>query len=169
MTVEDFSKMSAAMRPKLLQIAFQSIHNSEEAEDLVQETFLRLWVAETRGGSYEKWEAAAVKTLKNSIIDEIRKRENKKSEPIEDYEPILQSHFTSPHQQLEGREKCKILQQIIKQLPNLQQSIITLKDIEGYETEDIAKITNTSIEAVRMNLSRARKKVKEVFLQITER
>ena len=169
MTVEDFSKKSAAMRPKLLKIAFQSIHNSEEAEDLVQETFLRLWMAEMKGDCYENWEAVVVKTLKNSIIDEIRKRKNKNNEPIERYEPVLQSHFSNPHQQLEGREKWEIIQHIIKQLPNLQQSIITLKDIEGYETEDIAKITQSSIDSVRMNLSRARKKVKEVFLQITER
>jgi RNA polymerase sigma-70 factor (ECF subfamily) len=169
MTVEDFSEKVAAVRPKLLKIATQSIHNSEEAEDVVQETFLRLWAAQTKGDRYENWEAAAVKTLKNGIIDEFRRRKNKENESIEEYEAVLSSNFNNPHQQLEGLEKWQILQHIINQLPHLQQSIITLKDIDGYETEDIAKITQSSIDSVRMNLSRARKKVKEIFLQITER
>lgn len=169
MTVEEFSEKVASVRPKLLKIAKQSIHNSEEAEDFVQETFLQLWVAQTKGDCYENWEAAAVKTIKNKIIDEFRRQKNKNNEPIEDYETVLPSNFATPHQRLEGMEKGQILHHIIKQLPHLQQSIITLKDIEGYETEDIAKITQSSIDSVRMNLSRARKKVKEVFLQITER
>lgn len=167
MTVKDFQIKAVAIRPKLLRIAQQSIPNREEAEDLVQDTFLRIWMAQANENRYENWEAVVVKTLKNSIIDEFRKRKN--NEPIDEYEDVLSSNFTNPHQRLEGLEKWEILQQIINQLPHLQQSIITLKDIEGYETEDIAKITQSSIDSVRMNLSRARKKVKEVFLQITER
>jgi RNA polymerase sigma-70 factor (ECF subfamily) len=163
MTVEDFQIKAAKMRPKLLRIAEQSTRNKEDAEDLVQETFLRIWMAQSKGNRYENWEAAIVKTLKNCIVDEFRTQKNEES--IDEYEQILQSDFANPHQELEGREKWEILQDIIKQLPHLQQFIITLKDIEGYETEEIAKLTQSSIDSVRMNLSRARKKVKEVFLQ----
>ena len=81
----------------------------------------------------------------------------------------VESTQPCPHRMLESGERWELLQAIILQLPNLQRMIITMKDIEGYETEDIAKITNTNIESVRMNLSRARKRVKEMFLTNIEK
>jgi RNA polymerase sigma-70 factor (ECF subfamily) len=123
-------------------------------------------MAKPRWDGYKNWDAVVVKTLKNCIIDKHRTRKNEVG--IDKYEHGLLSDFNNPQQELEGREKWEILQNIIDQLPHLQKYTITLKDIEGYETEDIAKLTQTSIEAVRMNLSRARQKVKEVFLKRIE-
>jgi RNA polymerase sigma-70 factor (ECF subfamily) len=57
---------------------------------------------------------------------------------------------------------------IIEKLPELQKIIIKMRDIDGYEIEKIAEITGTNTTSVRMNLSRARKKVKERLMQITK-
>ena len=57
--------------------------------------------------------------------------------------------------------------EIIEKLPELQKAIIRMKDIEEYEVEEIAEITGTKLEAVRMNLSRARKKVREEYIKWT--
>jgi len=70
-----------------------------------------------------------------------------------------------PLEQIEANDNTKLLIQIIDQLPDLQRMIIRLKDIEGYEINDIATLTHASPDAIRMNLSRARKKVKELFIK----
>lgn len=56
------------------------------------------------------------------------------------------------------------MQEIINSLPTLQRMIIRMKDIEEYETEEIAEITGCNAEAIRSNLSRARKKVRDIYL-----
>ena len=166
MRIDKFQLVVREVRPKLMQVARQNVNDSNDAEDLVQETLLRLWTARSQWENYQNIEAVAVRTLKNCIIDSYRSKkvnyESVDTLSIENAEP-------NPHQQLESNEKWQVLQEIILQLPNLQRLIITMKDIEGYETEDIAKITNTNIESVRMNLSRARKKVKEQFLTNIEK
>ncbi len=58
-----------------------------------------------------------------------------------------------------------LMHEIIDSLPNLQRTIMRMKDIEGYETDEIAEITGCGPEAIRSNLSRARKKVRDVYLR----
>jgi RNA polymerase sigma-70 factor (ECF subfamily) len=166
MRIDKFEVTAKEIRPRLVQAAKQSIGNDDEVEDLVQETLLRLWLVRSQWKNYQSIEAVAVRIIKNCIIDNFRKKklsyESLENQSIENEQP-------TPHQILESGERWEMLQEIILQLPNLQRLIITMKDIEGYETEEIAKITDTNIEAVRMNLSRARKKVKEMFLTNIEK
>ena len=160
MTVEDFQIKAKEIRTKLIRIAEQSMSEKVVAEDIVQETLLRIWIAQQRWNKYENFEAVTIKILKNCIIDDYRKRKVI-HETIEEANYITTND--TPHQQLEIKDQTKLLEKAIEQLPHLQRIIITMKDIEGYETEDIAKITQSTIDSVRMNLSRGRKKVREWF------
>ena len=71
----------------------------------------------------------------------------------------------TPERLLEEKDEFRLMREIIDSLPTLQRTIIRMKDIEEYETEEIAEITGCNAEAIRSNLSRARKKVREVYLQ----
>jgi RNA polymerase sigma-70 factor (ECF subfamily) len=71
-------------------------------------------------------------------------------------------------QELENADAVGIVKQIIETLPPLQKMIIKMRDIEDYDMSTIAEITGCTEEAVRMNLSRARKKVKEVFFKMNK-
>ena len=163
MKIDEFEIKVKAIRAKLLHVATRQLPCEEEAEDLVQESLLRLWRAQERWTDYQNFEAVAMRTLKNLIIDRYRKQ-TPQYETLERYD--WQSNEPNAQQQLEARENRQRLIDIIHQLPNLQQLIVTLKDLEDYETEEIAKITQSSVESVRMNLSRARKKIRELFLQL---
>lgn len=66
---------------------------------------------------------------------------------------------------LEIKDEIRLMREIIDSLPTLQRTIMRMKDIEEYETEEIANITGCNPEAIRSNLSRARKKVREIYLQ----
>ncbi len=72
----------------------------------------------------------------------------------------------NPLHQIEQKDSVGIIKKIIETLPGLQRMIIYMRDVEGYELEEIAQITGTDYNAVKANLSRARKKVREKFLCI---
>ena len=82
---------------------------------------------------------------------------------LDEYRSIEAS--ATPERLLEEKDEFRLMREIIDSLPTLQRTIIRMKDIEEYETEEIAEITGCNAEAIRSNLSRARKKVREVYLQ----
>ena len=75
------------------------------------------------------------------------------------------SPVATPERLLEEKDEFSLMRHIISTLPPLQQTILRMKDVEEYETEEIAEITGCSSEAIRSNLSRARKKVRDIYLQ----
>jgi RNA polymerase sigma-70 factor (ECF subfamily) len=162
MNREEFQKRSLAIRPQLVQKAKQWTKQEEEAEDLVQEVLLKLWISRTQWEQHPNFEALAFKVLKNKNIDRFR---SKKHDVARMDECEIVSVGKDPLEQIEANDNTKLLIQIIDQLPDLQRMIIRLKDIEGYEINDIATLTHASPDAIRMNLSRARKKVKELFIK----
>lgn len=162
MTVDNFQIKAKEIRAKLIRIAGQSMKDKSDAEDIVQETLLRVWIAQERWNSYENFEAVTVKALKNCIIDYYRTNKTV-HETIENATLLTTTH--TPYQQLEIKDQVKILEKKIEQLPGLQKMMITLKDMKGYESEDIAKITQSSVESVRMNISRARKKLRDCLMK----
>jgi RNA polymerase sigma-70 factor (ECF subfamily) len=68
---------------------------------------------------------------------------------------------------LERLNTEQLLKKIIDALPPLQKAIITMKDIDEYEVEEIAGVTGSQPEAIRVNLSRARKKVREEYIRLS--
>ena len=77
----------------------------------------------------------------------------------------LDSGTRNPAEELEQHDMVGRVRFLISKLPTLQQVIIRMKDIEGYELAEIAEITGSQVEAVRMNLSRARKKIREQLMK----
>jgi RNA polymerase sigma-70 factor (ECF subfamily) len=67
---------------------------------------------------------------------------------------------------LENADSVGLVKQIISGLPELQRKIIHLRDIEQFEYEEIAEATEMNVNAIRVNLSRARKKVRDEILKI---
>ena len=77
----------------------------------------------------------------------------------------LDSGTRNPAEELEQHDTVARIRWLISKLPSLQQTIIRMKDVEGYELAEIAEITGTQVEAVRVNLSRARKKIREWLMK----
>ena len=160
MEIEKYQEAVITIYPKLLRMAGRFVRG-DEVEDMVQETLIRLWLARDRWENYQNIESVAVTTLKHIFIDHQRKK-RLEYEQIEDKQVVNPEKNALEH--IESKDTVKQLVAIIQQLPALQQLIIRLKDLEGYEIEEIVKITQSSPDSVRMNLSRARKKVRETYL-----
>ena len=147
-----------AMRKKLLRIAMHILPDEDDAADALQDAFCRLWPRRDNINSSAEAEALTTTTLRNICIDNIRKR---KIETV----PIDEEHDRceeSNHNAYEERynEVKKIIE---NELTQQQKYILELKEIEDYTIEEIAERLSSTEGAVRMNLSRARKKIRECY------
>jgi RNA polymerase sigma factor (sigma-70 family) len=106
-------------------------------------------------------EALAQTILKNKYTDEWRHRqlEAGKENPIEPFTEDLTA---------ETNDEMEIIRLIIDHLPPLQQQILRMKEIEGYESNEILEITGCTADGLRQNLSRARRKIQQEYLRISK-
>jgi RNA polymerase sigma-70 factor (ECF subfamily) len=162
MTRKAFDHLVHRQGRKLYGFAFRFLRNQEEAEDVVQEVFIRLWKMNDRLDEYKSIEALATAMTRNYCIDLLRKQKHgfKGDYNLNDYQ-----NFTSPspHEQMENRESGEILNRIITDLPEIFRVVIRLRDIEGASYEEIAEKTDQNINALRVTLSRARKLIRDEY------
>ncbi|MEA5127198.1 MAG: RNA polymerase sigma factor [Proteiniphilum sp.] len=161
MDIVEYKKIVVALRPSLLAVARRITGNTQDAEDVVQDVCLKIWHFRDRIDQYENMKAYSTTMVKNLSIDKIRSRKAF-SDELE-----LAGKETGeqlPDSLLEEKEERDAIRKIIEMLPPLQQRILQMKDIEGYETDEITEITGMAAEAVRNNLSRARKRIRELYL-----
>ena len=165
MELETFKITVLRLREKLMHISMRLTEDKADAEDVVQEAFLKLWSIRDKLDDYQSVEALAVMVTRNLSLDKLRKKKD-----MEDDSALwkVDSGAKTPAELLEEQDAVACVRRLIEQLPSLQQAIIRMKDVEGYEMVEIAEITGSTVEAVRVNLSRARKKVKEQFLALNQ-
>ncbi len=162
MTRIDFNKLVHTIGRKLYTHAYRILRDKGGSEDAVQEVFVKLWKMNSRLDEYESVEALAVTMVKNYCIDQIRKQkfvepgENGAFSLYHDSEP-------SPQEKLENKETSAIMHLIINDLPEMYREIIQLRDIEELSYEEIADKTGQNINTLRVNLSRARKSVRDEY------
>jgi len=155
--LKSFNQLALSLREKLYRCALRMVGNTDEAEDVVQEAFLRLWLIRSQFDRYHNVSALAMTVTKNLCYDHLKRQKAR---------TVLEATWLQPSQEsmeksFERRQMMDMMKNMIDTLPGLQQMIFKMKDIEGYELEEIAAITGTRVEAVRMNLSRARTKIRE--------
>ena len=136
------------------------LDQTEEAEDIVQEAFIKLWNRRDKLDEYRSVEALAMITIKNLCLDKIKARRY----PVESMDNHRQFLENIPDEvKYDHTDMIHKIHQAIKLLPEQQQMIIHLRDIEGYEFETIAEITEMNENAIRVALSRARKRIRELL------
>lgn len=161
MELEKFKITVLPFREKLLNYSLKLTEDKADAEDIVQEAFLKLWYMRSKLDDYRSVDALAMQIVKNLCIDFLRARKEKvTAEVLTD-----STGYDNPELQMERKDAAERIRLLIDDLPSLQRTIIRMKDIEGYEMDEIAQITASSLDAVRVNLSRARKKVRDRFLK----
>lgn len=153
------------IRRRLQIISASILGNDTEAEDALSEAFLRLWKHPQSVNSFQQAEAVLTKTVRNLSIDEVRKR---RSHPTEDWEQVSNQQFTSEEDD-EVDEITLRLQRIEKLMDEclspVQQQVLQMRDVDGRTYAEIAQHLNMQETAVRMQLSRARKHLRELYRQ----
>lgn len=162
MELEKFKSDVVPLRNKLQNVAKNMLANEVDAEDAVQETFLRLWNQRSQLSNHPNVGGFAMQTLKNICIDKLRaERHNVSLDGIS-----IAGNSITPYTYTEQQDSVLIIRNIIDSLPETQRHIITLRDVDGYELGEIAAIIGSEESTVRVNLSRARKAVRDKFLSM---
>ena len=162
MELKQFKITVVPLRDKLLNYARRMTDDPSDAEDAVQEVMLKLWNLRQKLDEYRSIEAVAMTMTHHLCMDMWRTRHTA-SVPLEYVQDATPGG--TPERLLEIKDEIRLMHEIINSLPTLQRTIMRMKDIEEYETEEIADITGCNPEAIRSNLSRARKKVREIYMQ----
>lgn len=151
MTTETFRQEAQRMRTTLVRLAFGILRDSDEAEDVVQDVLLRLW--QMRDQLRMPIEPLARVLTRNYCIDIVRRKK-----PAAE---LSMAVFQEEDEAL--RERIERMMKVIETLPDLQQTILRLRHMEGMEFKEIAELTGSTEVAVRKALSRARQAVRDKF------
>ena len=160
MNLQEFTSKVIPLKNKLFRFAKRYLERPEEAEDIVQEVFIKLWVRRDKLDEYRSVEALAMITTKNMCLDKI-KTKRYPVDPIDDHRRFLEN--LPEEQKRDYSEEIYKVRQAMKSLPQKQQMIMQMRDIEGYDFESIAEIMEMNENAIRVNLSRARKRIRELI------
>ncbi|MDR0537738.1 MAG: RNA polymerase sigma factor [Tannerellaceae bacterium] len=155
------------LRPRLLAYAESLMDNRDDAEDIAQEVLLKLWSMKEELSVYNSVLALSLKITKNLCLNALKYRADRHVD-METLKEKTDESTLSPYSILEQKDNLQQVNQIIERLSGLQQAVLKMKHVEGLEIDEIALITGSTLEAVRMNLSRARKRVKTLFYKITK-
>ena len=152
------------LKDKLYRLALRITLNNAEAEDVVQETLIKVWNRRSQWEEIESIEAFALTVCRNLSLDKIKRMGND-HDSLDDsaHDSPDSSSSSNPEEQTMARDQVALVRQLIDRLPEKQRSVIQLRDIEGKSYREIANIMCISEEQVKVNLYRARQTIKKKF------
>ncbi len=166
MVVRDFKLTVLPISKKLLRFATLFLKDEHGAKDVVQDVFLKLWQKRDTLDEVDNIEAFAMRMTRNRCIDVIRA--NKTVMMDAETKRQLQQKTVDVHVKVEISESAKQIEMLIERLPDVQRTVMQLRDIKQLEYNEIAELTGLTANAIRVNLSRARKKVRDEFLKLND-
>ena len=158
MNQSDFLKVVLPFKDKVFRLSKRLLTSTEEAEDATQELLFKLWKNRDKIASYRNTEAFAMTMTKNYCYDRLK---SKQASNLTLIHSNYKEKETSLENKLEYIDSVNRVHSLINNLPDQQKMIIQLRDIEQYDFEEICEMVNMKPTAVRVSLSRARKKIRE--------
>lgn len=158
---QDIEQRIVALRPLLMEAARRISGDEAAAEDTVQEVMLKLWDRRERLDGHPNIQALALTMIHHLTVDDWRHRQ------LEHGKQAAEPFADDSGRSIERRDELRLIGEIISRLPPLQARILRMKDIEGYETDEIAAVTGATTENIRQCLSRARKTIRQEYIKLT--
>ena len=152
------------LKNKLFRLALRITLNREEAEDVVQDTLMKVWNSRDKWQQLESIEAYSLTIARNLSLDRIKKMDNNNGS-LDEEQVERQDQASTPSERMIQKDKLDIVRKIIDELPEKQRSCLQLRDIEGKAYKEIADILSITEEQVKVNIFRARQTVKQRFQQ----
>ncbi|WAC15178.1 RNA polymerase sigma factor [Dyadobacter pollutisoli] len=167
MDLQAFNQRILPVQGRLFRLAQMFLRNREEAEDAIQDVFLRLWVNRQQLETYQSIEALAVQMTKNVCLDRLKSHHKTKTSGDTDMLTV-QSSDVSPYRQVENTDSAGLIHKLIGELPEQQKLVLHLRDVEEYSLEEIEQVTGLSNANIRVILSRARQKLRDNYLKAND-
>ncbi|MBQ7570866.1 MAG: RNA polymerase sigma factor [Bacteroidaceae bacterium] len=159
----DFHNDILPLRDRVFRLALRITLDHDEAEDIAQETFVRVWERRSQWAEIENVQAYCLSVCHSLAVDHVRQRQlhaQKEQEIAEHQRATLVTE--------EPDERILLLRRLIDQLPEVQRTIMQLRDIEGLRYDEIARVTGLTETQVKVYLHRARTRVKEAIRPLSQ-
>ena len=153
------------LKNELFRLALRITLNRVEAEDVVQETMIKVWNRRDHWDELESIEAFCLTICRNIAIDKTRKAENQNQSLADEHDAPDHSYSSNPEEQAMQQDRVRLVRRLIDNLPEKQRSVMQLRDIEGKSYKEIAQILAISEEQVKVNIFRARQTIKQKFIE----
>mgnify|MGYP003297349634 CR=1 FL=1 len=155
--MSDFNNIWIPLADRFYRVAYYLLESEEDAEDALQELYLKLWAARSGLSGVQNPPAYGISMLKNICIDRIRKRMVRKAEPLE---KVPQLEGDRPENRTDMKDTLRYLLEEMEKLPDKQRTVLRMRAIDGLEYEDISRRTGLSKVHIRVLVTTARKTLK---------
>lgn len=162
MSLEDFNNRVLPAKNKLYRFALSMVGNTEDAEDILQEVFIKVWNKKDVMHTYLNMEAWCMRLVRNKCLDTMKSRHFKLFKQKQDIDIEEGGH--TPYVNTELNDTMERVHHHINTLPEKQKQVIHLRDIEGYTYQEISEIMQIDMNQVKVNLFRARKAIRDKLL-----
>lgn len=155
------------LKNELYRLALRITLNNAEAEDVVQETMMKVWNRREEWDAIESMEAFCLTICRNQALDKTRKMANQ-SQSLDDnngMEPPDHSFSSDPERQIMLRDRVNLIRRLVDSLPEKQRSIMQLRDFEGKSYKEVAIVMGVTEEQVKVNLFRARQTIRKKCME----
>ena len=153
------------LKNELYRLALRITLNPAEAEDVVQETMIKVWNRRDRWEELDSIEAFCLTICRNIAVDKTRMAENQNPSLDEGSDTADHSYSSNPEEQAMQRDRIALVRQLIDNLPEKQRSCMQLREFEGKSYKEIAQILEVTEEQVKINIFRARQQIKQQFIE----
>lgn len=161
-TTHKYTTLISEIKDTVFRLACSLMGDSDEAKDVTQDAYERVWRARDAVLAQRYPRAYVCRIVRNLAIDRLRSK--KRLHSLEEgWQSTTADNDMSPNHEI--RDIAELTKKCITQLPERQRIAIHMRDIEGYEIEEIAETLECDPTSVRMNLSRARKSVREEIIK----
>lgn len=164
MVLEEFKTRVLPVKNKLYRFALRFLGNEDEAQDVVQEVFIKAWDRREELHVYRSVEAWCMQVTRNLSLNRLKSGHYRKTEELMVGQDV--THGMSPYEHTEADDVLRTIDQLLQRLPRPQQQVLQLRDIEGYAYQEISDILDMPLAQVKVNLFRARKTLREQLKSI---
>jgi RNA polymerase sigma-70 factor (ECF subfamily) len=154
------------LKNALFRLALRITLNPAEAEDVVQETMIKVWGRREQWKQIDNMESFCMTICRNLALDKNRKMSTH-SQSIDEasHDAPDHSYSSNPEEQAIQHDRMMLVQQLMDSLPEKQRTVMMLRETEGKSYKEIAQVMDISEEQVKVNLFRARQTIKQRYLQ----
>lgn len=157
MTAERFRKEYLPLQDELYRVAFYILESTPDAEDAVQDLYLRLWDAADALDGISNPKAYCIRLLRNICVDKLRRCRPDGEEKL----PLQASDEALPDERLDGRQKLEAAIGRMSTLSESERTVLMMKVFDDLSYEQIQKRTGLSYLSLRVHLSNARRKIRK--------
>ncbi len=153
------------LKDMLYRLALRITQKHEEAQDIVQDTLIKVWNKRDDWESIDSIEAFSLTVCRNLALDRMKVKSSK-NESLDNSHLDTPDLGRTPYERMQLKDRIELVKRMVDALPEKQRSCMQLRDFEGKSYKEISSILGISEDQVKVNIFRARQAIKQKYQQI---